>query len=282
MKVNKIGILGSGIMGSGIAQVFAQSDYGVIIRDVKEKILEEGVKRIEGNLSRKVEKGKISLNEKKSIMKNIDTTVKLKEIGDCNLVIEAVPEEVELKKSIFGELSEFVGSKAIIASNTSSISITELANSVSNQSRFIGMHFINPAPVINLVEIIKGIHTSENTLKSVKKISEEINKTPVVVKDSPGFALNRLLIPMINEAFYMLQEGTAGKKEIDQVMKLGANHPMGPLELGDLVGLDTVLHIMETLHEEFGESKYRPCPLLRKYVRADKLGKKSGEGIYSY
>lgn len=282
MEINKVAVLGAGIMGSGIAQVFAQAGYEVVIRDIEEDILSNGVERIRDNLTGRVERGSISSEEKENILSRIDTTVELEEIEGRGLIVEAVPEEMELKKNIYEEVVDVVNGSTVIATNTSSLPITELANSVERPDKFIGMHFINPAPAIDLVEVIEGVKTSRDTLQAVKDVSEDIGKTPVIVKDSPGFALNRLLIPIINEAFYMLQEGIADSEEIDRVMKLGANHPMGPLELGDLVGLDTVLHIMEVLHDEFGESKYRPCPLLRKYVRAGELGRKSGEGVYDY
>lgn len=282
MEINKIGVLGAGQMGAGIAQVSAQSGYEVILRDIKEKLLENGMNSIKRNLNSMVDKEKISASEKDEILSKISTTLEMDDLEDCDLIMEAVPEKLELKQDVFEEADEVTSEDTIMASNTSSLPITELADSVEAPKNFIGMHFFNPVPVMALVEVIKGMETSEETFETVWNIVEEMNKTPIEVEDSPGFAVNRILIPMINEAFYALQEGVAEKEAIDNAMKLGANHPMGPLELGDLVGLDTVLHIMEVLHDEFGESKYRPCPLLRKYVRAGKLGRKSGEGVYDY
>lgn len=282
MEINKIGVLGAGQMGTGIAQVSAQSGYEVIIRDIKEEFLQNGMNTIKENLSRLEGKDKISADEKDEILSKISTTLEMGDLEVCDLVIEAVPEKLDLKKDVFEEVNEATSEDTIMASNTSSLSITELADSIEAPEYFVGMHFFNPVPVMDLVEIVKGMKTSEETFETVWKIVEEMDKTPIEVKDSPGFAVNRILIPMINEALYVLQEGVASKEAIDNAMKLGANHPMGPLELGDLVGLDTVLHIMEILHEEFGDSKYRPCPLLRKYVRAGKLGRKSGEGVYKH
>ncbi|KXA93283.1 3-hydroxybutyryl-CoA dehydrogenase [candidate division MSBL1 archaeon SCGC-AAA259I09] len=282
MEINKIGVLGAGQMGAGIAQVSAQSGYKVTIRDIEKKFLQNGMKTIKENLSRLEEKEKISSDEKNEILERISTTLKMEDLKDCELVIEAVPEKLDLKENVFKELDEATGGDTIIASNTSSLPITELAGFVDAPEKFIGMHFFNPVPVMDLVEVIKGMKTSGETFDTVWKTVEELGKTPIEVEDSPGFVVNRILIPMINEAFFTLQEGVAKKEAIDDAFKLGANHPMGPLEVADLIGLDTVLHIMEILHEEIGDSKYRPCPLLRKYVRAGKLGRKTGEGVYKY
>lgn len=279
-EVNRIAVIGGGQMGTGIAQISARAGYETVIRDVEKEILQKAKRKIDSNLGKMVNEGRISPEERKNTVSKISTTLELEEVRGSDLAVEAVPEDVDLKKDVFKELCNLLHDDAIIATNTSSIPITELAKSVEGPERFVGMHFVNPVPAMELVEIVKGMETSDKTLKTTREIAKKMGKTPVEVKDAPGFVLNRLLIFMINEAFYMLQEKLAEPEEIDRVMKLGANHPMGPLKLADLIGLDTVLHIMETLYEEFGDSKYRPCPLLRKYVRAGRLGKKTGEGVY--
>ncbi len=282
MEIEKVGVLGAGTMGHGIAQVFAQNGYEVIIRDIEQEFLDNGIKSIEKFLSRSVEKEKMTQEEKENTMDNIDTTLKLEDLEDCDLIVEAIIEDAEIKKDNFEKLDEICSKEAIFASNTSTIPITELASVTDRPGKFIGMHFFNPVPLMKLVEVIRGLKTDDETTNTIIELGEELGKEPVEIKDSPGFAANRILIPMINEAIFALHEGVAEKEAIDKVMKLGANHPMGPLELADLIGLDTVLHIMNVLHEEFGDSKYRPCPLLKKMVRAGNLGKKTGRGFYEY
>jgi len=282
MEIEKVGVLGAGTMGHGIAQVFAQNGYEVIIRDIEQEFLDNGIKSIEKFLSRSVEKEKMTQEEKENTMDNIDTTLKLEDLEDCDLIVEAIIEDAEIKKDNFEKLDEICSREVIFASNTSTIPITELASVTDRPGKFIGMHFFNPVPLMKLVEVIRGLKTDDETTNTIIELGEELGKEPVEIKDSPGFAANRILIPMINEAIFALHEGVSEKEAIDKVMKLGANHPMGPLELADLIGLDTVLHIMNVLHEEFGDSKYRPCPLLKKMVRAGNLGKKTGRGFYEY
>ncbi len=278
----KICVIGTGTMGSGIVLAFAQSNYEVLMVGISDSELNKGVNYITKSLSKLEEKGKITTEEKDSIISRVTTSKFYEDCKECDLVIEAVFEDITLKKEIFQKLDSICKSDTILASNTSSLSITELAASVSRSQNVIGMHFFNPAPVMKLVEVISGQLTSEEVISKVCGIAEKMGKTAVRVCEAPGFVVNRVLIPMINEAVAIYAEGVATKESIDDAMKLGANHPMGPLALGDLIGLDVCLAIMEVLHKEFGESKYRPHPLLRKMVRSGQLGRKSGAGFYKY
>ncbi len=280
--MEKIMVLGAGTMGAGIAQVLAQAGYEVFLRDIEERYVEAGLNKIDKNLSRLVKKEKIDENEKNTILNRIKGIVNISDGKEVDVVIEAAIENLEIKKQIFRELDEICKSTAIFASNTSSISITALAAATKRPDKFIGMHFFNPVPVMKLVEIIKGIATSEETVQVINKITKNIGKNPIFANEAPGFIVNRILVPMINEAAYLLMEGVAKKEEIDEAMKYGANHPIGPLALADLIGLDVCLSVMEVLHYEFGEDKYRPCPLLRKMVRAGFLGRKTNKGFYTY
>jgi len=281
-EIKKIVVVGAGVMGSGIALVSARSGYDVVMRDVKKKFLEEGMRKIERFLAIDVKKKKITVKAEKKILSRIKSRVKLKDLLSCDLVIEAITENFESKKKLFQELDNICSPKAIFASNTSAISITKLAATTRRPDRFIGMHFMNPVPIIKLVEIIRGLKTSDKTVKIIKEVAKKMGKVPLEVKDSPGFISNRLLIPMINEAIYCLQEGIASKETIDNVMKLGMNHPMGPLELADFIGLDICLHIMEELRKGFSNFKYKPCLLLKRMVQKGCLGRKTGKGFYNY
>ncbi len=275
-------VIGAGQMGGGIAQVLATSGYQVFLHDLKEEYVQKGFAVIHKNLNRQVEKGKMTQDEVEQIMGRIVQSIDLNNAREVDLVIEAAVENLEIKQKIFKQLDEIVQEHTILATNTSSLPITEIAAVTKRPEKVIGMHFMNPVPVMQLIEIIKGLATSEEVFQTIEDLSKSLNKTPVEVNDFPGFISNRILLPMINEAIYALYEGVASKEAIDDVMKLGMNHPMGPLTLADFIGLDTCLYIMETLYEGFGDSKYRPCPLLRKYVKAGWLGKKSGRGFYSY
>ncbi len=277
-----LGLIGLGTMGSGIAQIFAEKGYIVIAREVNEQLLEGGYKRINSSLDRKLQKGKMTEEEKKQVIANIKLTTSLEDLSKADFVIEAITENYELKAKLFAELDQICREEIIFATNTSSISITKLANNTKRAEKFIGMHFFNPVPVMKLVEVVKGIATSEETTQTTIKLAKELEKIPIEVNDYPGFVSNRILMPMINEAIFAYMEGVATAEAIDSVMKLGMNHPMGPLELADFIGLDVCLDILEVLYEGFKDPKYRPCPLLVKMVNAGYLGRKSGKGFYSY
>ncbi len=278
----KIIVIGTGTMGSGIVQAFAQAGLPITMQGINETELQRGYNFITKNLSKLVEKEKITEENKKEILSKISMATDYSQCQDADLVIEAVFETMEVKREVFGTLDKVCKPTTILASNTSSLSITEIAASTKRADRVIGMHFFNPAPVMKLVEVIKGQLTSESTYQYVSELAKSIGKTPVTVDEAPGFVVNRILVPMINEGIAILADGVATKEEIDEAMKLGANHPIGPLALGDLIGLDVCLAIMEVLYNEFGDTKYRPHPLLRKMVRANLLGRKTGEGFYKY
>lgn len=278
----KIMVCGAGTMGSGIAQVVIESGLPVFLMDISEEYVKRGVAIIEKNLAIKVEKGKIAIQDKDRLMELVSGTTSIEDAKKTDFVIECVSEKMDLKKDLFKRLDGVCKPDTILATNTSALSISEIAAATGRPDKVIGMHFSNPAPVMKWIEIIKGYATSEDTFKFTKKLAIDLGKTPVEVEESPGFVLNRILIPMINEAIYLYMEGIASVEDIDISMKLGANHPIGPLALGDLIGLDVVLFVMETLHKEFADSKYRPCPLLRKMVRAGYLGRKTGRGFYTY
>lgn len=280
--MEKIFVLGAGTMGAGIVQAFAQKGYEVIVRDIKDEFVERGLAGINKNLSKLVSKGKITEEAKEDILYRISGTTDMNLAADCDLVVEAAIENMKIKKEIFAELDKICKPETILASNTSSLSITEVASATSRPEKVIGMHFFNPAPVMKLVEIIRGMATSQETFDAVKELSLAIGKEPVEVAEAPGFVVNRILIPMINEASFILQEGIASVEDIDTAMKFGANHPMGPLALGDLIGLDVCLAIMDVLYNETGDTKYRASSTLRKYVRAGWLGRKTGRGFYNY
>lgn len=282
MAIQKVMVIGAGQMGSGIAQVCAQAGYEVILNDMKDEFFERGLNTITKNLARDVEKGRKTGEEKSAVLARITKSLTIEDAKDADIIIEAAVENLDIKQSIFKQLDEIAPKHAILATNTSSLPITEIAAVTKRPEQVIGMHFMNPVPVMKLVEIIRGLATADEVYETVAEMTKQLGKTGVEVNDFPGFISNRILLPMINEAIYALYEGVASKEAIDDVMKMGMNHPMGPLTLADFIGLDTCLSIMEILHEGLGDSKYRPCPLLRKYVAAGWLGKKSGRGFYIY
>jgi len=282
LEINKIGVVGAGTMGNGIAHVAAQSGFEVVLVDVDQKFLDKAVGTIKKNLGRQLEKGKLTQEQMDGTLGKIKTAASLEAVKDCGIVVEAVFEDLKVKKDIFVTLDALCPPEAILATNTSTISITLIASATKRPDKVIGMHFMNPVPMMQLVEVIKGVKTSEATYQIVDELAKKMGKTPVLVNDYPGFVANRVLQPMINEACYCLMEGVATPEAIDTVMKLGANHPIGPLALADLIGLDVCLAIMEVLYTGFSDSKYRPCPLLKKMVAAGHLGRKTGQGFYKY
>ncbi|NUQ33465.1 MAG: 3-hydroxybutyryl-CoA dehydrogenase [Planctomycetaceae bacterium] len=280
--INAIGVVGAGQMGNGIAQVVAASGRNVVMLDIKQEFVDKGLATVKSSLDRMVKKEKITQADADAALKRIKPTTNYADLKDVDLAIEAATEDLNIKKKIFAELDKTVKPDGLLASNTSSISITVLAAGTKRPEKFIGMHFMNPVPVMQLVEVIRGHVTSDDTYNAIMELSKAVGKTPVACNDYPGFVANRILMPMINEAVYALMEGVADKESIDQIMKLGMAHPMGPLTLADLIGLDTCLAIMEVLHSQLGDSKYRPCPLLRRMVAAGHLGRKTGRGFYEY
>lgn len=275
-------VIGAGQMGAGIAQVFAASGYQVSLYDVDQKNTQKGIEGIDKRLKKQVGKGSLSAKEYEEIMERLHLANEITAAQKADLIVEAVVEKMEVKQAIFAELDSLAPNHTVLATNTSSLPITEIAAVTTRPEKVIGMHFMNPVPVMKLVEIIRGLATTDEVYQAVYETTKKLNKTPVEVHDFPGFVSNRILMPMINEAVFTLYEGVANEEDIDQVMKLGMNHPMGPLTLADFIGLDTCLFIMETLHKEFGDDKYRPCPLLRKYVKAGWLGRKTGKGFFTY
>ncbi|MFD1361613.1 3-hydroxybutyryl-CoA dehydrogenase [Lentibacillus salinarum] len=282
MAIKKVMVIGAGQMGSGIAQVCAQSGYDVLLTDVSEEALKKGIITIENHLAKSVEKERISEQDKNDTLSRLRSTTDFQDVKQRDIVIEAIVENMDVKTKVFRDLDASAPEHAILATNTSSLPITEIAAATNRPQQVIGMHFMNPVPVMKLVEVIRGLQTNDATYQAVADMAKNLSKTAVEVNDYPGFAANRILMPMINEAIFALNEGVASVEDIDTVMKLGMNHPMGPLTLADFIGLDTCLYIMEVLHDGFGDSKYRPCPLLKKYVNAGWLGKKSGRGFYQY
>jgi len=283
MEIKKVCVLGAGIMGAGIAQVIAEAGFTVAMRDIEDRFVQKGLGTIKQNLDRAVSKGKMEASVAAAVMNRITGTVDMKEAtAGADLVIEAVIEVMQLKRDVYKELDALCAPETILASNTSGLSITEMAAMTGRPDKVIGMHFFNPVPVMKLVEIIRGFLTADATFATARDFTEKIGKTPIEVREAPGFAVNRILCPMINEAIFVYAENIASAEDVDRAMVLGANHPIGPLALADMVGLDTLLHVLDGLHQELGEDKYRPAPLLRKMVRAGYFGRKSGRGFYNY
>ena len=282
MSIQKVMVIGAGQMGSGIAQVCAMAGFDVILQDLKQEFLDRGMGVIDKNLQRQVDKDRMTSDEKAAIIARLQPSTDIQSASEVDIIIEAAVENMEIKSNIFKQLDEIAPAHTILATNTSSLPITEIAAVTKRPEKVIGMHFMNPVPVMKLVEIIRGLATADEVYQAIEDMTKKLNKVPVEVNDFPGFVSNRVLMPMINEAIYTVYEGVATPEAVDEVMKLGMNHPMGPLTLADFIGLDTCLYIMEVLHTGFGDDKYRPCPLLRKYVKAGWLGKKSGRGFYKY
>jgi len=282
MEIKRVGVVGAGTMGNGIAHVFARSGYEVVLCDIEQRLLDQALETIAKNLEREVAKYKITAKEKSAALKRIEPVLKRAKLADCDFVVEAATEKFEIKAEVFRDLDQICGPQVILASNTSSISVTRLAALTGRADKVIGMHFFNPVPVMKLVELIRGLATSNDTFKKVRDLATKLEKTPVEVNDAPGFVSNRVLMPLLNEAMYAVMEGVAAAEAVDEVFKLGMAHPMGPLALADFIGLDVCLDIMRVLQDGLGDSKYRPCPLLIKMVDAGWLGKKSGRGFYIY